>query len=223
MADFLIDSLTYLNQLNKQFLNVKEAVRIIGSLDLEWSEDPTKEDLQAGVDVEIDVVSMLPENPEKELAQINTLITLMFQALIRPEITRKIQEEGKTINLSPLIEQMLLRMKMRDPEIFRNIRPEESQGFVSVQQMRQAKENVNAALMGQRIPYPPQANDDHRAKLEVYTTIQQLLQKAGQVSEALNQLIQIHATLIQELQKKQAKPGEVIKLPRPKLETVKSV
>ena len=34
-------------QLNKQFLPFKEAVRIIGSLDIEWSEKPSKEELQA--------------------------------------------------------------------------------------------------------------------------------------------------------------------------------
>ena len=123
-------------------------------------------------------------------------------------------------NFSPVIEQILLRMKIRDSEIFRTIKPEESQGFVSVQQLKQAQANVDAAISGQQIPFPPQMNDDHRAKLHVYASMQQLLQKMGQVSDALNQLIQIHLALIQEIQKKQAKPGQIIKLKKPTLQTM---
>ena len=54
----------------------KEAVRIVGSMDVEWSENPTREDVQADVDVEIDVVSMLPENPEQELQRFVQTIEL---------------------------------------------------------------------------------------------------------------------------------------------------
>lgn len=220
MSDFLKESMHYLNQLNKQFLTYKDAVRIIGSLDLEWSDKPTKEEIQADTDVELDVISMLPENPEKELAQLNTLLMLMIQAIQTPGIKEKMAQEGKTFNLSPLIEQMLMRMKIRDPEIFRNIKPEESQGYVSVQQIREAKENVNAALTGQQIPFPPKPEDDSVAKLEVYTTISQLLKQAGQACDALDQLIQIHVQLLEEMQKEQANPGQFVNLKKPSVETV---
>lgn len=220
MADFLKESLVYINQLNKQFMTIKEAVRIVGSLDLEWSDNPTKEEIQAEVDVEIDVISMLPENPEKELRELNTILALMFQGLTVPEVRQKLASEGKTINISPIVEQILLRSKIRDPEIFRNTRPEESQGFVSVQQIREAKQNVQAAITGQRIPFPPKESDDSVAKLEVYTAMQQLLQQMGQVSEALNQLIQIHGALLQQAQEKQAQPGQTINLKKPTLQTV---
>jgi hypothetical protein len=220
MSDFLKESLLYTNQLLKQFVPVKEAVRIVGSLDIEWSDNPSKEELQADIDVEIDVISMLPENPEKELRELNTVLVMMIQALQSPAVMRKIQEEGKTLNLSPIIEQMFLRMKVRNPDIFRNIKPEESQGFVSVQQVREAKQNANAAIKGQQIPFPPKMDDDHLAKIEVYTAISQLLKEAGQVSQALEQLIQIHAALIQELQKKQATPGQAVSLKKPTIETV---
>lgn len=218
MSDFLKESLHYLNQLIKQFMPYEDAVRIIGSLDIEWSENPSKEELQADIDVEIDVISMLPENPENELRQLNTILMLAIQALTSPQITQKLKEEGKTINLSPLIEQILLRTRIRDPEIFRNIQPEESQGFVSVQQIREAKENVGAAVTGQPIPYPPKMEDDHVAKLEVYTSMAQMFQMMGQVSDSLNQLIQIHQALLQQLQEKQEKPNQVIRLPKPSLE-----
>lgn len=199
---------------------VKDAVRIVGSLDLEWSENPTKEELQADVDVEIDVISMLPENPEKELKELNTVLALMMQALTVPEVRAKIQREGNTLNLSPVIEQMLIRLRIRDPEIFRKIKPEEGEGFVSVQQMKQAQANVDAAVSGQQIPHPPTPEDDHRAKLQVYGAMAQLLQKMGQVSEQLNQLIQIHAALLQEAQDKQATPGQRVNLKSPKVQTI---
>ena len=220
MSDFLKDSIHYLNQLLKQFMPVKQAVRIVGSLDIEWSENPTKEELQADVDVEIDVISMLPENPEKELRELNTILSLMMQAITVPEIAQKIAQEGKTINLSPVIEQMLLRLRIRDPEIFRNIEPQESEGFVSVQQMKQAQANVDAAVSGQEVPFPPVPEDDHRAKLQVYGAMQQLLQKMGQVSDRLDQLIQVHSALLQEVQDKQAKPGQQVKLQKAKVQTI---
>lgn len=215
MSDFLKDSLHYLNQLLKQFLPYKDAVRIMGSMDIVWSEKPSKEAVQADTDVEIDVVSMLPENPQKELKDLQSLLMLLVEGMTNPVVANKIKQEGNTINLSPIIEQMMFRLKIRDPEIFRRIKPEESEGFVSVQQVRQAKENVNAAVSGQEIPYPPQMNDDHRAKLEVYTAIAQLLQAMKQESEVLMQLIQAHQILLKEIADKQAEPGRVMKLGKP--------
>jgi len=103
MSDFLNESILYLTQLNKQFLPFKEAVRITGSLDIEWSENPTLEEVQADVDVEIDVVSMLPENPEEELNRMNQTLGLMIQGITEPSVVQKLQQEGKTINLAPLI------------------------------------------------------------------------------------------------------------------------
>ena len=220
MADFLKESLLYLNQLNKQFMSVKDAVRIVGSLDIEWSEKPSKEEIQADVDVEIDVISMLPENPEKELRELNSALVLMIEGIRDPSISRKLQEEGKTLNLSPLIEQMLLRLKIKDPDVFRNIKPEESMGFVSVQQLREAQKNVQAAITGQQIPYPPKKDDDHTAKIETYSSIANLLQQMGQVSDILAQLIQIHTALLQELQSKEAAPNTRINLPKPRVETL---
>jgi len=215
MSDFLKDSLHYLNQLLKQFVPYKEAVRIMGSMDIVWSEKPNKQDLQADTDVEIDVISMLPENPDKELRDLQTLLMLMVEGMSNPVVANKIKQEGNTINLSPIIEQMMFRLKIRDPEIFRRIKPEESEGFVSVQQVRQARENVNAAIAGKPPPYPPQVNDDHRAKLEVYTSIVQLLKAMQQESEILMQLIQAHQILLQEIAEKQADPGRVMKLGKP--------
>lgn len=223
MADFLKESLLYLNQLNKQFMSVKEAVRIVGSLDIEWSDKPSKEEIQADVDVEIDVISMLPENPEKELRELNTALALMVEGIRLPEIKRKLQEEGKTLNLSPLIEQMLLRLKIKDPDVFRNIRPEESMGFVSVQQLREAQQNVQAAITNKQIPYPPKMDDDHVAKIETYSSISNLLQQMGQISDALMQLIQIHTALLQEIQSREARPNTRINLPKAKVETVGAV
>ena len=219
MADFLKESLLYLNQLNKQFVSVKDAVRIVGSLDIEWSDKPTKEEIQADVDVEIDVISMLPENPEKELKELNTALMLMIEGLNNPAVTQKLAQEGKTVNLSPLIEQMLLRLKIKDPDVFRNIKPEESEGFVSVQQLKQAQANVQAATQGQQIPFPPKADDDHRAKIETYSSVSQLMQQVGQQVDILQQLIQIHSALLQEIESKEAQPNSKINLPKPKIET----
>lgn len=208
MADFLKESMTYINQLHKQFIPFEEAVRIIGSLDLQWSANPTQEEIQADCDVEIDPISMLPENPQDELASLQSILSLLIQGLVQPAIMEKLKQEGKMINLSPIIEQILLRSKIKDPDIFRNIKPEESQGYVSVEQLQEAKDNVNAALTGGQIPHPPNPKDDHMAKLEIYTTIQELLKKANQTSDILEQLIQIQTALLQQAQDKQAQDGE---------------
>lgn len=208
MGDFIKDSFKYINQLLKQFLPFDDAVRIVGSLDLEWSESPTIEDVQADVDIEIDPISMLPEQPEDELAKLQQILQLMVESISNPAISQKLAQEGKTIELSPIIEQILIRLKIRDPDIFRNIKPEESQGFVSVEQLREAKENVNAALTGAEVPYPPKKEDDHLAKLEIYSTIKDLLEKAGQVSDMLEQLMQIQSAMLQEHQEEQANVGQ---------------
>jgi hypothetical protein len=220
MSDFLRTSLHYLNQLNKQFLTFKDAVRIVGSFDLQWSDKPSKDEIQADTDVEIDVISMLPENPEKELIQLNTFLALMIDALNSPAVMQKIGTEGKTFNISPIVEQMLTRARIRDPEIFRSIRPEESQGFVSVEQVREAKDNVMSSVTGKQIKFPPKPNDDHVAKLEIYTAVKNILDLAGQVSDTLNQLIQIHTALLQELQSKEATPERIVKFNKPSIQTV---
>lgn len=210
MADMLKSSCHYLNQLLKQFFPIDKAVRITGSLDVEWSQDPSEEEVQADTDVEIDVISMLPEDPEKEIQQLNTVLVLMIQGLTDPVIKQKLAEEGKAIELSPIIEQLLSRLKIKNPEVFRNIKPEESQGFVAVAEIRAAKQNVEAALSGNpAIPNPPAMENDHVARLEVYTSILAVIQEIGetQASAVLQQLIQIHEALLQEMQKEQATPG----------------
>lgn len=213
MADFLKESVQYISQLNKQFIPYKDAVRIIGSLDLEWSDNPEEAELQADTDVELEVISMLPENPEEELRRLNETLALMVQGLTDPAIVTKIQQEGKTINLTPLIEQILVRQRIKNPDIFRNIEPQESEGFVSVREMREAQANVETALRGdQNIPFPPQEGQDHRARLEVYGSIQRLIGDIGETiaSQIMSQLVQIQSALLQAEQEKQASPGRTL-------------
>jgi len=223
MSDFLTNSIHYIAQLNKQFIPFKEAVRIIGSLDLEWSENPEESELQADTDVELDVISMLPENPEQELQRMNETLGLMIQGLTQPEIIAKLQQEGKTINLSPLIEQILVRQRIKNPEIFRNIKPEESEGFVSVSEVRAAQANVEAALSGnQQIPSPPAEGQDHRARLEVYGSINKLIQGIGEsiAGQILGQIMEVQAALLQAEQDKQATPGSRPNLSRGGVSTI---
>ena len=218
MADFLKDSLHFINQLNKQFIPYTEAVRIVGSLDLEWSANPVKEELQADTDVEIDVISMLPEDPQKEIGELNTILALMVQALTTPQVGQKIEMEGKTFNISPIIEQLLMRLRLRDPEIYRGIKPEESQGYVKVAEIRNAKANVLSALQGNpNVPVPPAPGQDHTAHLETYTTIQQLIQSMGDTiaNKILTGLIQAHQALMQQEQEKQASPN--LRVPKPRI------
>ena len=123
------------------------------------------------------------------------------------EVAQKIAQEGKVINLSPIIEQVLIRQRIRDPEIFRSIKPEESEGFVSVAELKAAEQNVQAALQGKPPPSPPEEGQDHRARLEIYNAINNLLKQAEQQSEVLSQLIQIQSALLQAEQDKEASPG----------------
>jgi hypothetical protein len=222
MTEFLKSSFKYINQLNRQFKSVEDAVRIVGNLDIDWVDNISREELLADVDVDINVFSMLPENPEKEVRNLNTILALMVNAMTNPTIMTKLQTEGKTMNLSPLIESILLRLKIKEPDLFRNIKPEESMGFVSVQQLKQAQANAQAAIQGAEIPFPPQVTDDHRVKLETYSSVLGLVNAMGQTSDMLEQLIQIHQLLIQQLQEKGTNPPQQqnIKLKKPTLETL---
>jgi hypothetical protein len=87
-------------------------------------------------------------------------------------------------------------------------------GFVSVQQVKEAQANVDAAIKGGQLPFPPKEDDDHTAKLEVYTSIQALLGSLGQVSDVLNQLIMVQTALLQAIQEKEGNATQEIKLPK---------
>jgi hypothetical protein len=218
MKDFLQDSFLYLVELLKQYMPIDEAVRIVGSMDLQWSDKPTEEEIQADVDVEIDAISMLPESPEDEVAMLQQAMQLMVEALTQPVIMEKIQQEGMTFNFTPLIQQLLMRMKIKDPDIFRTIKPEESQGYASVQQLKFAQANVEAAMHGQPLQ-PPQETDDHQAQIAVYQPILQLLAEAKQQNtqafQALAQMVQIQTQMMQEAQEKQANPGQQLRPKKP--------
>lgn len=218
MGDFLKESMDYINQINKQFLPFDDAVRIIGSLDLQWSDKPTMEEVQADVDVEIDPISMLPESPEEEAEKLNNVLQLFIQGLTDPIVSRKIAEEGMTVNLTPIIQQLLMRMKIKDPNIFRSIKPEESMGYASVQQLKIAQGNVEAVMHGQQ-PRPPSPEDDHQTHIGVYQPIMQLLQEAGQQNthafQMLSQLIQIQTAMLQQQMENQATPGQQVKRMKP--------
>lgn len=209
MSDFISDSVHYLNQLIKQFYPVDKAVRIIGSLDVEWCDAPSKEEIQAETDVEIDVLSMLPENPDKELQEMQTILTLMYQALTTPQIIQKIEQEGMIINIAPIIENLLIRLRVRNPDVFRHVKPEESQGYASVSELRQAGQNVQSALAGQPPPSPAQPGQDHRARLEVYGNINTILQELGDTvaGKILGQLMQMQQMMAQEEEEKTAQVG----------------
>jgi len=220
MKDFLTKSVTYITQLEEQFFTIKDAVRIVGSLDVEWSEKPSKEEIQVDTDVEIDVLSMLPENPEREMQELQSVLSLMIQAITVPEIGQKLAQEGMTIELKPIIEQLLMRMKIRNPNVFRAIKPEESMGFASIQQLREAQQNVAAAISGQEPPAPPEPEDDHRTKLEVYGSIANLLQMMGQRSDILMQLIATQQALLEEKMRKEgSNVGQKVKLDKPSKRT----
>ena len=206
MADFLKESLHFLNQLLKQFYPIDKVVRIVGSLDIEWSDNPSYEEVQADTDVEIDVISMLPEDPQTEIAQLNTVLQLMIGAINDPAVFQKLTQEGKTFELAPIIENILMRLKIRNPDVFRNIRPEESEGFVAVKDMREASANVQSALSGQEPPFPPAEGQDHRARLEVYGNIRSLIGEMGEsvASQIIDQLIMTAQALMTEEEQKES-------------------
>jgi hypothetical protein len=213
MSDFLRASFHYINQLNKQFVTVMDAVRIIGSLDLEWSNEPDIDDLQADTDVEIDAISMLPENPETEGQRYLSLLELAVNSLSNPAFVAKISEEGKKFELSPLIEQVLIRNRVRNPSIFRNIKPEEAGGVVQVNELRAAQQNLDAILQGQQPPSMPMAGQDHMARIEIYKVAAIIAAKSGnqKVAMMLQQLIELQAQVYEEEQSKQAEVGRRVK------------
>ena len=212
MADFLRDSIHYINQLNKQFVTIKDAVRIIGSYDIEWSDTPDLDDIQLDTDVDIDVISMLPENPEMEAQRYMELLNMAIEGLSNPAVVNKLKEEGKLFNLAPLIEQILIRQRIKSPDIFRNIRPEESMGYVSVAEIRAAEANVNAIMSGQNPPSLPAPGQDHMARIEVYKGAAIVAAQSGnqKLAMILQQLIQLQAQIFEEEMKKEPQVGRKI-------------
>jgi hypothetical protein len=198
MVDFLKDSYGAILAYLKQFMPIKEAVRIMGTLDLEWSDNFTKEEIQAPTDIDIDAISLQPENPDKEINELTVILNLMQNALANPALERKLLQEKKTFNIAPIINQLLLRLRIRDPEIFRNIRPEEQMGFVSVAELQAAQQNVVAAIQGQQPPSPPAPGQDHKARLEMYGAILNLLQALGIEAQILQQLIEQQQLIFEE-------------------------
>jgi hypothetical protein len=192
-------------------MTINDAVRVVGSLDLEWSDKPTIEDIQADTDVEIDAISMLPEDPEQEVARYNAILQLAVQAITDPNVANKIAQEGKTINIAPLIQKILQRSRIHDPDIFRNITQEESMGFVSVAEIRAAEANVNAIMQGQELPSPPAPEQDHKARIEVYRAAAIVAASSGneQLAQVLQQLIQVQAQIMEE-EDTEAKPGRPV-------------
>lgn len=210
MMDFLRSSFKRLNDYNQQFMPIKDAVRIMGSLDIEWSDKPSKEEIQADIDVEIDPISMLPENPQKEMEELRTILSLMTEALSNPIVYQKIQTEGKMFNLSPIIESLLSRLKINNPDVFRGIRPEEAKGFASVAELEAAYSNVSAILSGQQPPSPPAEEQDHAVRIAVYQASAQIAQQLGneQAVAIISELIQIQQAIAEgESQVKQPKEG----------------
>lgn len=222
MSEFLKGSCGKLNKMNKQFMTIKEAVRVIGSLDIQWSDNPSKEEIQADTDVELDVYSMLPEDPEQELKQLQMALNMAIGAIEDPtgKLVQKLAQEGYTFEISPLIDQILQRLKIRNPDVFRHIKPEESQGYSSNSELLAAKDNVNAALQGSpQMPSPPAPGQDHNARLVIYKEIQQIIQQGEQTGvipanshamQMLQQLIQIQGALLAEEQDGQAQAGKKV-------------
>jgi len=209
MTDFIKRSYAFLLALMKQYVPVTEAVRLVGSLDIEWSDDFTEEEIQAPVDIDIDVISMLPENPERELQETQTMLNMAIEALNNPPVMQKLEQEGYIFNIAPMIEVILTRLKIRNPEVFRKIRPDESEGFVKVKDMKEAGENVKAALSGQEPQFLPQLGQDHRARMFLYGEMRELIGEMGETiaSKVLDQLILAHSALAEEEQSDQPKPG----------------
>ena len=160
-------------------------------------------------------------SPKMSAPTKNTILTLMTEALNNPNVLAKLQQENKTFNLSPLIENLLLRLKMRDPEIFRNIRPEESQGFASVAELRAAEANVQAIRAGQpQLPSPPQEGQDHETRIGVYRSASQIVEDQILIQQ-LQELVFIQQQLLgAESQKKSPRTNSQVNLPSPSVERI---
>jgi hypothetical protein len=158
----------------------------------------------------MDIYSMLPEDPQQEMQQFKLALQMGIESLANPAVSQKLAQEGYTFEMAPLVEQILHRLKIRNPDVFRRIKPEESQGFAPVAELRAAKDNVNAALQGNpQLPSPPAPGQHHGARMEIYSEIGGILQELGDspALQIIQQLIQATQALMEEEASKEAKPG----------------
>ncbi len=217
MKDFILRDQKQFNQLMKQYFPIDKVIKITGDLAPEWIDDYTKEDIQAEVGFDLDVISMLPPNPDKEAQNLTNVLNLMLGALGNPAVMKKIMSEGNTFNVSPIIQKLLENLNVLDPEIFRPVRAEESKGFVSVSELEAAEANVNAIMKGtpfDQIPSPPEEGQDHEARIRVYTSTLRIFSQGAKESPivvALAKLIQIQQQIAKEESKKNApKSGQIV-------------
>ena len=75
-------------------------------------------------------------------------------------------------------------------------------------------------MRGAQVPYPPAKEDDHLAKLEVYSSSQQLMQAIGEVNEGLQQLMQMQMLLLQQQEEEQTRPGKKTNLKKPSVQSL---
>lgn len=176
-------------QLMKQFFKRQDIVPVMGTLDFEWSDEFSNDDITDEVDIEVDLVSMLPENPAVEIRNLLDMLRIMSDAMANPAIITKIQQEGHMFNFTPFIEQLLLRMNLRNEEMFRPVRPEEGEGFSPNSSLLLARQRAIRAIITGEFD-PPQPGENHDVMLSVYQSLLQLLQAIQAPVGALPQLIQ---------------------------------
>lgn len=187
-------------QLMKQFKKKKDMVPILGTFDIEWSDEFSNSDIIDEVDVEVDIQSMLPENPAVEQANLLKMLELSIRALESPQVVAKLESEQRIFELTPFIEQLLLRMNLRDERMFRPIRPEEGEGSTPNAVLMDAQRLAIQAIVTGQIR-PPQEGEMHDVYIAVMEPILALLRQLGQDAPALAQHIeQRKAMRIQEEQ-----------------------
>ena len=123
-------------------------------------------------------------------------------------------------NISSFIEQLLLRLNLRDENMFRPIRPEEGEGYTANAILFEAQRRAAAAVLQGQIT-PPSAGEQHNVFIAIYESVLALLQALGINSEGLTQLI----VLTQQAQLQEEENTGTNKLgtklpPEPKLDTL---
>jgi hypothetical protein len=124
MADFYSDVARTIVQLVKQFWTTDTMVRRLGTIQPEWSDNFSAEDIQIEDDVEVDIGEMVPINEVIRKKQALEFLELVGKGATEPGIKMKLAEEGYELNLAEAVKEAVIAFGIKNDKVIQRIDPD---------------------------------------------------------------------------------------------------
>ena len=134
VADWIQTIARKVIQLMKQFYDTERIIRVVGSTEIEWSDNFSKSDITDEVDIEVDVATLQPINDPIRQRQALDLLQLSIQAISNPQVLQKLISEGANISLSEMIKELLKTLEIKNERIFQTGQQQSNLAILGQQQ-----------------------------------------------------------------------------------------